>query len=144
MNLVCPHCAATNRVPEDRLQDQPVCGKCGSALMAAEPVNVGEAVLPKFLERTGLPVLVDYWATWCGPCRMMAPEFEKAARQLPKVRFAKVDTEAAPQAAARAGIRSIPTMVLYQGGREVARHSGAVQAPQLLGWLRQHLGANAV
>lgn len=143
MNIVCPACGATNRVPEDRLLDQPVCGKCGQHVLPARPVNLDDTSLPKYLARTELPVLVDYWADWCGPCKMMAPEFEKAASQMPKVRFVKVDTEAARDAAARASIRSIPTVVLYQGGREIARHSGAVQATQLMTWLRQQLGGAA-
>jgi thioredoxin 2 len=143
MNLVCPECGATNRVPGERLRDQPVCGKCGNALMAPAPVALGEDRLPKFLERTELPVLVDYWAAWCGPCQMMAPEFAKAAQAAPMVRFVKVDTEAAPAAAARAGIRSLPTVVLYRGGRELARHSGATNAAGLGNWLRQHLGQPA-
>lgn len=139
MNIVCPHCGATNRVPDNRLLDQPACGKCGQDVMPARPVNLDEARLPAYLERTELPVVVDYWAAWCGPCRMMAPEFEKAAGQMPKVRFVKVDTEAAPAAAARAAIQSIPTVVLYQGGREVARYTGTLQSAQLMAWLRQQL-----
>ena len=143
MLLSCPSCATTNRIPDARLHDDPVCGKCGTRLMAAEPVNLSDAALPKFIAHTELPVLVDFWAEWCGPCRQMAPHFAAAAQQLPEVRFVKVDSDAAPAASARYAIRSIPTLILFQGGAELARLSGAVPAAQLLAWLRQHVPARA-
>ena len=139
MLLVCPSCTTTNRIPDARLQDDPVCGKCGAALMAAEPVNLSDAALPGFIAKTELPVLVDFWAEWCGPCKQMAPQFVAAARQLPDVRFAKVDSDAAPAASARYNIRSIPTLILFQSGAERARLSGAVPAAQLVAWVRQQL-----
>jgi len=143
MHLVCPQCGATNRVPIDRLGDAPVCGRCSTALMAAQPVALSDDVLPKFIGGTELPVLVDFWADWCGPCKMMAPQFVAAAQQLPQVRFAKVDTEAAPQASARYGIRSIPTLILFHKGRELARQSGAMSAQDLLRWVRSVVPAEA-
>ena len=139
MLLVCPACATTNRIPDTRLHDDPVCGKCGAALMAPEPANLDDAALPGFIAKTGLPVLVDFWAEWCGPCKQMAPHFAAAARELPDVRFAKVDSDAAPAASARYGIRSIPTLILFKDGTERARLSGAVPAAQLVAWTREQL-----
>ncbi len=143
MHLYCPACGTTNRVPDARLADGPVCGRCKAQLLKPEPVALTDANLQSFLAGTELPVVVDFWAEWCGPCKMMAPHFASAARVDPLVRFAKVDTEASPGAGATYRIRSIPTLILFDRGTEVARTSGAMQVSELTRWIRGHLSQKA-
>ena len=136
MELVCPHCGAVNRVPDDRLAQHPKCGKCGTEVLPAHPVELTAASFGKFIERNELPVLVDFWAPWCGPCKQFAPTFSQMAGQyVGKVRFAKVNTEAEQGLAAQHGIRSIPTLAIFKAGQEVDRVSGALPAQQLQAWL---------
>ncbi|HJP97907.1 MAG TPA: thioredoxin TrxC [Rhodanobacteraceae bacterium] len=142
LHIVCPHCEAVNRVPPERLGAVPTCGKCHRPLFDGHPAALNEVGFQKHLARNDIPVLVDFWAPWCAPCRMMAPEFVKAAAQLePHVRLVKVDTEAEPALGARYNIRSIPTLALFHGGREMARQAGAMQNGGIVQWARAH-GAN--
>ena len=135
-HLVCPHCHAINRIPTERMDDAPKCGQCKSALFSASPVELTDQIFNKHINKNDIPVVVDFWASWCGPCKMMAPEFKQAAHVLePKVRFAKVDTEANQQTAARFGIRSIPTMILFKKGKQVAQQAGAMSAVQINEWI---------
>lgn len=138
--ISCPHCGALNRAPVDKLEagETPTCGKCGKPLFSGVAALTDAAGFDRMVGKTGIPVVVDFWASWCGPCRMMAPEFEAAAQiAAPRVRFAKLDTEAAPDVSARFGIRGIPTMILFEGGREVARRSGAMGRADILAFVQR-------
>lgn len=135
----CPNCGAKNRLDPARMAEA-VCGKCKSRIMDGRPLTVDGPSFDTHVLGSQIPVVVDFWAPWCGPCRMMAPAFEQAASELREVRFVKLDTQAESAVASRYGIQSIPTMVLFRAGREAARMSGAVSAPQIVGWVRQNLG----
>jgi thioredoxin 2 len=141
LHIVCPHCSAINRIPVARLQESPKCGKCHNPLFSGQPLEVTAATFKKHIERDEIPLLVDFWAPWCGPCKMMTPAFQQAAAQLePRVRLLKVNTEAEQQLGAQFNIRSIPTLALFHKGREVTRQAGAMGAADIVRWAQNAAG----
>jgi thioredoxin 2 len=139
LHIACPACGASNRLPEERLADAPKCGKCAAVLFSAHPVALTDANFEKIVGGTDLPLVVDCWASWCGPCMQFAPVFEEAAAKLePHFRLAKLDTDANPATSTRLGIRSIPTLIVFKGGKETARISGAMPLGPFLEWVKQH------
>ena len=141
LQIVCPHCSAINRVPADRPAGKAKCGGCHHALFIGKPAAASATSFATHVRRNDIPVVADFWASWCGPCRAMAPAFEQAAGRLePQVRFLKVDTEAEQALAAQYNIRSIPTLLLFRGGKVVAQRAGASDAGSIEAWIRQNAG----
>ena len=137
LHIVCPRCAAINRIPAEKAGAGPKCGKCHQPLFNGHPLELNGGNFQKHIKRNDIPVVIDFWASWCGPCKMMAPAFEQAAAQLePHVRLAKLNTEQEQNISAQLGIRSIPTLVVFRNGREVARQAGAMGAADIVRWVQ--------
>lgn len=140
LHLVCPHCQTVNRIPSERLSRHPRCGQCKESLFTGYPLELTGQNFKQHIARNDIPVVVDFWAAWCGPCKMMAPSYAQAAAALePQVRLAKLNTEQEQDIAAQFNIRSIPTLVIFKSGRETARMSGAMKTPDIVNWINNHI-----